>query len=192
MRHVYPEPDEIVLDIGGYKGDTAIYFAHHIGKNGRVYSFEPVAANYSVLVENVEANGLSDVVFPVSKACSNITGVSKAISGKSGSPWAFLSEAAEGETIDTITVDEFVCSNRLEKVDFIKIDAEGSEGNVLAGAMETIKRFKPKLAVCLYHKTGDLIDIPEFIRETGLYDSYVRCKMEGPFAVNLFCKDRNR
>ena len=56
-------------------------------------------------------------------------------------------------------LDDFIKEKGLKKVDFIKIDVEGSERYLLEGAEKTIKRFKPKIAVCTYH----LKDDPEVI-----------------------------
>ena len=62
------------------------------------------------------------------------------------------------------TLDRFVKKNFLEKVDFIKADIEGMERNLLAGAEETIKRFKPKLSICIYHRPDDPVVIEKMIK----------------------------
>ena len=58
-----------------------------------------------------------------------------------------------------------VRKGREKKVDFIKLDIEGAEMNALKGAVQTIRRFKPKLAVALYHSIDDFERIPKLIRE---------------------------
>jgi len=62
------------------------------------------------------------------------------------------------------SVDEFVKENKLE-VGVIKLDVEGSESNVIAGAKETIKMYRPVLIVSLYHKGQDFFEIPRIVKE---------------------------
>jgi FkbM family methyltransferase len=187
MKFVSPEEGDVVFDIGAYKGDTAAFFAAHVGKKGKVYSFEPVKSNYDCLVENVRKNNIGDIVIPVRKGCCDKSGLLKLVSAKSGAPWSFLSEDEEGEEVEVTSLDEFVETNNISKLDFIKIDVEGQEYNVILGAQETIKRLTPKFVIPLYHNTSDLFTIPLLMNKIGKYKLYVRCKIEGPFGINLYC-----
>jgi hypothetical protein len=63
----------------------------------------------------------------------------------------------------TMTLDSFVKECGIERVDFIKIDAKGSEREIIKGAKETIKRFKPKMAIAAYHLPDDKKVIPELV-----------------------------
>lgn len=81
----------------------------------------------------------------------------------------FANSGATGSKIDvqaaeTITVDTIdnVCA--AEKVTFIKMDIEGAEQSALQGAVNIIKRDKPRLAICIYHSLEDLYAIPFWIK----------------------------
>jgi hypothetical protein len=56
----------------------------------------------------------------------------------------------------------------MQRVDFIKMDIEGSELEALKGAEETIRRFRPRMAISIYHKDDDYFTIPLFIRNLEL------------------------
>jgi transketolase len=191
MKYISPEKGDTVLDIGAYKGDTALFFAHHVGETGRVYAFEPVKSNLKVLKENAEENKMIKIIVPVNAGVGGSEGKTKVISGSNGSPWAFLEELKEGQETEILTIDSFVSSNNLTKVDFIKMDVEGLETDVISGAARTISKFQPKMAVAIYHKTTDLITLPLMLKKLGNYDFYIRSKVEGPFGFTLYCKKKN-
>lgn len=75
-------------------------------------------------------------------------------------------------TVDVDSIDN-VCSG--DKVTFIKMDIEGSELEALKGAENVIRRDKPRLAICIYHKPEDLYEIPFWVKETvPEYKLYIR------------------
>lgn len=74
-----------------------------------------------------------------------------------------------------------------EKVDFIKLDIEGAEQDAIDGAKETIKKHRPVLAVCIYHKAQDWYKIPQKILAIDArYKVYLRHYMEGIFESVLY------
>lgn len=190
-----PEVDvglgETVLDVGAYIGDTAIYFSHHVGATGKVYAFEPILANYEKLMRNVKDNCLDSIIIPVHKGCGSGNRVSRAVSSANGSSWAFIDAESGSQSIQIVTIDSFVDEHKLDKVSFIKMDIEGYECEALKGAIRTIKKYRPKLAICLYHQTRDLIEIPDFILSLPVkYDLYFRSQKAGPYGTVLFCSPK--
>jgi hypothetical protein len=64
-----------------------------------------------------------------------------------------------------MTIDSFIESRGIQKVDFIKADIEGAEETMLLGARETIKKFRPKLSLCTYHRPGSPQVLEAIIRD---------------------------
>jgi FkbM family methyltransferase len=61
------------------------------------------------------------------------------------------------------TIDKLVEELKLERVDFVKMDIEGAEPRALAGARQTLARFRPRLALSVYHSPTDKITIPQAV-----------------------------
>ncbi len=164
---VVAAPGDVVLDCGGCWGDTALYFADRVGPGGRVFSFEFDPANIAIFNRNLAANP---------RLAPNIERIEHPLWSRSGETMRFTSAgpgtvlgqnaSGERETV-TLSIDDFVRQRNLERVDFIKMDIEGAEIPALAGARETLQRFRPKLAICAYHKIDDFITIPDFIEQLG-------------------------
>jgi len=190
MKHVYPEEGDIVFDIGAYVGDTAAFFAFYVGNKGKVYSFEPIKANYDLLIENIKLNKLDNIVIPVNSGCSKTTKTMGGVSIEQGAPWSFLTENTDDEEVDVVSIDDFAQSNNINKIDLIKMDVEGHERDVILGAKKVINEYKPKMVICLYHKTEDLIELPLLMKKFGGYKFYIRCAKGGPFGTILFCEKK--
>ena len=81
------------------------------------------------------------------------------------------------------TIDSQIHSN----VTFIKMDIEGSESAAIKGAEQTILKYHPRLAICVYHKGGDYIDIPrQVLAIRDDYDLYIRHYTEGVTETVMF------
>jgi|694.fasta_scaffold00712_31 FkbM family methyltransferase len=165
---------DVVLDLGGCYGDTALYFATKAGSEGKVFTFEFIPNNVHILRKNLSLNPelekrVTVVEHPVSdksdlKVYYQDFGPASHISGE---PF----DAQTGETT-TLSIDDFVDRYKVEKVDFIKMDIEGSEPGALKGAEKTIRKFRPVLAVAIYHSMDDLGDIPAWIASLNLPCEY--------------------
>lgn len=159
---IQADPYDVVIDGGGCWGDTALFFADRVGKFGKVHSFEFNSQNISVFRENLRLNGhLSAQVELVPYGLWDVSG--KNLGSNGGGAGAALSLDTSFDTlVDTMSIDDFVqgCAT---KVNFIKLDIEGAELKALRGAENTLRRFRPKLSVCLYHSMLDFIRIPSYL-----------------------------
>jgi FkbM family methyltransferase len=190
---VSAEEGDVVLDLGGCWGDTALYFATKVGENGKVYSFEFIPKNihFHNINSNLNVNlksTISVVPFPVSDVSDT------PIFYQDRGPASKISlqpfDGQTGET-KTLSIDDFVTRYNVEKVDLIKMDIEGAEPHALKGAEKTIRKFKPKLAVSIYHSLDDMVNIPRWILDLGLgYKLYLgHYKIHSEETV-LFAKTR--
>jgi FkbM family methyltransferase len=170
------ESGDVVLDIGACWGDTALYFANKTGSNGKVYSFEFIPDNIKLFKVNTSCNpNLESQIVLVPNPVSNISGQN--IYFKDNGPSSIVRfepfEEQTGTTI-TISIDDFVKSKNINTIDFIKMDIEGTEPLALEGAIDTIKRFRPKLAIAIYHSMDDFFCIPNWILNLDLdYEIFI-------------------
>jgi hypothetical protein len=64
------------------------------------------------------------------------------------------------------TVDKLAAELNLPRVDFIKMDIEGAEQKAIAGARQTIVKYRPRMALCIYHMVDDPVKIPRLVQDT--------------------------
>lgn len=155
-----PEKGDWIIDGGAFQGDTALWFSKLVGPEGQVFAFEPFSDNYKILIENLERNKITNVI-PVPKAMYNQSGV-YAIAGNGQG--AMLVKGNVHNNMETISIDEYTQLQNCPRVDFIKMDIEGAEVPALEGAINTIQKYSPKLAISIYHKGSDIVEIPELIK----------------------------
>jgi FkbM family methyltransferase len=170
------EPGMVVVDVGAHEGIYSSFAATLVGASGQVWAFEPSSRERTRLVDNLCRNGLSNVkVFPLALADANGAGelnvASDAYSGHNTLAKHFSEsipsigpEAVELRKLDDLTTG-------LERLDLLKIDAEGAETRIIRGASRTIGAFRP---VILFESQDALLrDQGSSITE--LVDTIVDC-----------------
>lgn len=170
-------PGGFVLDCGGCYGDTALYFAHKVGPQGKVFSFEFVPANLDIWHRNVDLNpSLKPTIRLVEAPVSDKSGHELFIEGSGpGTRIVPTSSAVGAPSVRTVAIDDVVERENIPRVDFVKMDIEGSELAALRGAETTLRRFRPTLAVSVYHKLSDFWTIPRYLESLDLgYKFYLR------------------
>jgi FkbM family methyltransferase len=175
---VAPEPGEAAVDGGGGWGDTALWLADAVGTGGRVTCAEFEPANRAMIDANLALNPeLAERITVVESALWAASGErleyapagpsSSLVSGTAG-------VATERAEVETVTLDDLVDREGIERLDFLKLDVESAELEALRGAERTLRRDRPKLAVAAYHRAEDLVELPAFIDGLGLgYELYL-------------------
>lgn len=179
---VGPEPGDHVIDAGACFGDTAVDFAQTVGEAGRVYCFDPVETHLQIVNANVTQNGLRNVlIFP--------TGLGDREKRGPLVPGCVDPGFANVEASAVRSLNGLMAETTLPRVDFIKMDIEGHELAALRGAEAVLRAFRPKLAISLYHRWNDYIEIPDFIAGLGLgYRFFLQNYTISDGETILYCK----
>ena len=152
--------NDTVIDVGANVGEISLRAANIVGNNGgKIYSFEPDLINFNRFLNNIKINavknitpinkglGNADGVFNLSVVDENIRGMNRIVESN---------ESLNTSKIEVIILDNYMKIKNITRVDLIKIDTEGFEMNVIKGAKDLLKRFRPILFIELDEK--NLID----------------------------------
>lgn len=150
---LHRKTSEIFLDLGAYNGDTALSFAKVNPDYKKIIAVEPDRKTFKKLLKNTE-NLSNTECFNL--CISYFTG--KGNFSMNAGRNSIVSDL--GTETDFSTVDDLL---KGEKVTFIKMDVEGEEKNALSGALKTIKTYKPRMLISAYHRTEDLLSLPETV-----------------------------
>ena len=168
---ITPGEGDCVIDCGACFGGTSLFFADRVGESGKVFSFEFVDQNIEVFAKNLGLNPrLSDRIQLVKNPVWSESGVEFYIRGTG--PGASLSDNSSGGGVKVVTysIDDLVKDQRLKKVGLIKMDVEGSEMSALRGAKDTILKYRPHLAISVYHRFSDFYEVPMYLK--SLHSDY--------------------
>lgn len=152
---IKPQEKNVFVDAGSYNGQTTFDFIKWCDNNyDKVFCFEPNENNFSNVVEKLKGTSNVEIVN------AGTWNEERTLSFCSNGPASKITEDNSDCSINVTTIDKVV---KEEKVTFIKMDVEGAELESLLGARNTIIKNKPDLAICIYHKWLDFIDLPDTI-----------------------------
>ncbi|TDP59201.1 FkbM family methyltransferase [Flavobacterium dankookense] len=157
--------DNYVLEIGGHIGYFSTFYADLVGDKGKVVVFEPSNENLKYLTKNIDFldENLKSIISIVQKGAGDIVGeLDFYIDPISGQNNSFVKDFdgfktsrahsadtnvdVEVQKVPVITLDSFY-ENETKFPDFVKIDVEGFEWNVIQGFKQTIEKAKPNLMI---------------------------------------------
>ena len=178
---------DVFLDCGGCCGETAIWAANKGA--GQVYTFEPNPDAHPYLLANTEKYGrgrIRLVPFGVDAASHRMNMLLEA--GNIGG--TRLVEDTNG-AVSVVALDDW-CRDNAVRPDFIKMDIEGAEVRALQGARKVITEYRPRLAICLYHRLSDMWEIPRLLHEM-VPEYRFWCRKSAPFVEFVLyasCEER--
>jgi FkbM family methyltransferase len=163
-----PRLGDTVVDIGAYVGMYTIKAAGFVGSGGLVVAVEPLPDNLAYLEKNVSPVPNIKVA---RMALSDYTGVGKLYHSPSTAAHSMAYVRDNYTEVSVTTLDKMVANMGITKVDYIKMDAEGSDMAVLRGAKNTLQRDFPVLSMACYHTDGNGIPyastVAAFLVELG-------------------------
>jgi len=140
-----PKPKNIVIDVGAYLGYYTIRAAKMIGQEGLVIAIEPNPLSYELLKKNLELNKITNVKM-INRALYSSEGKIAFVCKSAGASSSYVYDIRkvlenDGKMIfvEALTLDQVINLFGLKHIDWLKIDAEGSEVEILKGANETLK-----------------------------------------------------
>ena len=209
----YVHEGDVVIDVGAHVGYYTLLMAQLVGKNGKVYSFEPDPVNFELLKKSVEINGFENVVL-IQKAVSDTTEKIKLFLGDNDSAInriydAKLGDAKKSIDVESVTIDEYFKEND-KLFNFIKIDSEGSEAKIINGMEKFLTKNRKLIMMTeffpfLIKKSGDepkqylkslensgfeLYNILDDNKETNKInsESFLKIEPDSDYCTNLLCK----
>lgn len=160
--------EEIFLDAGCYNGTTSKQ-AFDWGKCKKIYAFEPDKNNIKECDETLKQIGCDYELFNLATWNEE-----NELTFNSNKEQAYASRiSGQGKEIVKANSIDNVLAGR--PVTYIKLDVEGSELKTLQGSIQTIKKWQPNMAISIYHKPEDIVDIPMFMEDLDMnYVYYIR------------------
>ena len=192
-------PGQRVIDIGANYGAYSLCLARAVGPAGQVWAFEPATATAAHLANSIAANGFTQITLERS-ALSSAPGVARLNLEANSEMNAIVRGAGAGttESVNVVSLDDRQRKYDWHDIDFMKIDAEGEEGNILTGGERFFTECSPLVQYEV--KAGNDLHLELVSRFAALgYASYrlvpgldalipfdPRVPAD-PFLLNLFC-----
>jgi FkbM family methyltransferase len=152
----YLKPGMVVVDAGANEGLYSLFASRHVGAAGLVLAVEPSPRELVCLRNNIARNHMSNVrVVPVALSdCTGRTILKLAEDEHAGQntlgEFVHDIQSAGTHEVEQISLDTLLVQENVQHVDLIKADIEGAELALLAGARETLRRYKPTLLCEIY------------------------------------------
>lgn len=167
-----------ILDCGAYIGDSIIDICKAVPQKNKYYvAFEPLKESLNQIINNSLFTEYCKEIIPLDYGVGEfdeekLFGVENSATFDGA---RFIPEECAEDCSETLKLKIKAIDNLdldVKGTLYVKMDVEGSELAALKGAVKTIKNHHPFLAICLYHRKNDIVDIPLFINGLGLKYKY--------------------
>jgi FkbM family methyltransferase len=160
--------DEVYVDAGVYKGNDIFRFIiYSNNRYQKIYGFEPNSINYEYLKNEIKLDNIEILPYALSSKNEYLSFERRSINDGA----SHVTNSEGFEKVRAVKLDDAIA----EHVTLITLDVEGSELEVLKGAIRILSCHKPKLAISVYHRISDFWNIILFLKEqVPEYKFYLR------------------
>lgn len=157
--------ESVVIDIGGQIGVFSIYAALK-NKDVKVYSYEPFEENYEILKKNISLNKLQNKIIPIKLGVSGKKERREFIlcDENTGGHGFYCTDGSKKISINTISLKDIFENNKIKKCDYLKMDCEGAEYEILLNASKKLLKKINSISM-EYHKNGDVDKLKNFLEK---------------------------
>ena len=172
----------VYIDGGVFDGETVKRYIDYVNGNySKIYCFEAEPESINRTKTFINVNGVKNIELIENALWDQKAALRFKLSGAGGS--RVIGQGDNSIEVQAISLDS-LC---LDKCDFIKLDIEGAEEKALIGMKDTIQRLHPNLAISVYHKQDDLINISRIVRKMyPQYKLYLRQYISAPVDTVLY------
>lgn len=167
---------EVILEGGLFNGLNTIVFKKIFKNLKKIFAFELLYdkvknKTISHIVDNMQE--LEIIPYALWDKCKTLSFTENITAPYSSGINPPLNKNASERVfeVNAISIDEYVVKNNITKIDFVKMDIEGSEMKALIGGKNSLLKFRPQLAISIYHSNNDMQDIPIYLHD--LLKNYV-------------------
>lgn len=162
VKDFHVKKNDVIIDIGAHIGYFTIYSAK-IATQGKVYSYEPSPESFNFLKKNIELNKIKNVILE-NLGVMKDSGISEMYVNKNntiGNTMFKKNYRSHKESVKVISLEDMVSKHNLKKIDFLKLDCEGAEFEIILNLNDDILRKINKIAIevhpnILNYKLSDL------------------------------------
>ena len=140
--------NDVVIDVGAHIGLFALYVSQFC-KNGKILCYEPIKENYDMLISNLKLNNKKNV-FAFNKAVSKSNSTVRIYLNSDESGHSMFQANESYVDIDSTSLENIIIDNNLTSVDFLKLDCEGAEYEIIE-SLPTPKFREVKKMIIEYH-----------------------------------------
>ncbi len=171
LEYINKQAVETIIDCGFFNGCNAFSFKKYLKNLKKIWALEPAYdinkdENYDILLKKLNFVEILPYAAWDKKDNLEISIHGSGTTLVNKNPNAIYPK----RKIPTISIDELCEENNIKKVDFIKMDIEGSEQQALRGGGSIVKKHRPQLAISIYHTHDDFVSIPQYLAKT--FDDY--------------------